>query len=154
MSPEDTWAYIYSRVGDLYGELVYFTSAISGFLYSTEEQITYDINQLNNIGATFGRPSLGTESYVGVQVGDLLWSRITRVHLTVTKNLGIELISASIAQPSVYIAKNPPAFFEAELVQYCSGPKLYTKAEVDIGSFVVEFRGMQDYTGNMRRPAG
>lgn len=147
MSPEDTWAYVYSRVGDLYGELVYFTSAISGFLYSTEEQITYDINQLNNIGATFGRPSLGTESYVGVQVGDLLWSRITQVNLTVTKNLGIELISASIAQPSVYIAKNPPAFFEAELVQYCSGPKLYTKAEVDIGSFVVEFRGMQDYTG-------
>jgi hypothetical protein len=154
MSPEDTWAYIYSRVGDLYGELVYFTSAISGFLYSTEEQITYDINQLNNIGATFGRPSLGTESYVGVQVGDLLWSRITRVHLTVTKNLGIELISASIAQPSVYIAKNPPAFFEAELVQYCSGPKLYTKAEVDIGSFVVEFRGMQDYTGEYAATGG
>lgn len=147
MSQEDAWAYLYSRVGDLYGELVYFTSAISGFLYSTEEQITHDINQLNNIGATFGRPSLGTESYVGVQVGDLLWSRITQVNLTVTKNLGIELISASIAQLSVYIAKNPPAFFEAELVQYCSGPKLYTKAEVDIGSFVVEFRGMQDYTG-------
>ena len=38
MSPEDTWAYLYSRVGDLYGELVYFTSVISGFLYSTEEQ--------------------------------------------------------------------------------------------------------------------
>lgn len=147
MSPEDALAYLYSRVGDLYGELVYFTSVISGFLYSTEEQITHDINQLNNIGATFGRPSLGTESYVGVQVGDLLWSRMTQVNLTVTKNLGIELISASIAQPSVYIAKNPPAFFEAELVQYCSGPKLYTKAEVDIGSFVVEFRGMQDYTG-------
>lgn len=147
MSPEDAWAYIYSRVGDLYGELVYFTSGISGFLYSTEEQITYDINQLNNIGATFGRPSLGTESYVGVQVGDLLWSRITQVNLTVTKNLGIGLFAASIAQLSVYIAKNPPAFFEAELVQYCSGPKLYTKAEVDIGSFVVEFRGMHDYTG-------
>lgn len=147
MSPEDAWAYTYSRVGDLYGELVYFTSAISGFLYSTEEQITHDINQLNNIGATFGRPSLGTESYVGVQVGDLLWSRITQVHLTVTKNLGIELFSTNITQLSVYIAKNPPAFFEAELVQYCSGPKLYTKAEVDIGSFVVEFRGMQDYTG-------
>lgn len=147
MSPGDTLAYVYSRVGDLYGELVYFTSVISGFLYSTEEQITYDINQLNNIGATFGRPSLGTESYVGVQVGDLLWSRMTQVNLTVTKNIGIELFSASIAQPSVYIAKNPPAFFEAELVQYCSGPKLYTKAEVDIGSFVVEFRGMNDYTG-------
>lgn len=147
MSPEDAWAYLYSRVGDLYGELVYFTSAISGFLYSTEEQITHDINQLNNIGATFGRPSLGTESYVGVQVGDLLWSRITHVNLTVTKNLGIELFSTNITQLSVYIAKNPPAFFEAELVQYCSGPKLYTKAEVDIGSFVVEFRGMQDYTG-------
>jgi len=147
MSPEDAWAYIYSRVGDLYGELVFFTSGISGFLYSTEEQITYDINQLNNIGATFGRPSLGTESYVGVQVGDLLWSRITQVNLTVTKNLGIGLFAASIAQLSVYIAKNPPAFFEAELVQYCSGPKLYTKAEVDIGSFVVEFRGMHDYTG-------
>ena len=147
MSQEDAWAYLYSRVGDLYGELVFFTSAISGFLYSTEEQITYDINQLNNIGATFGRPSLGTESYVGVQVGDLLWGRMTHVNLTVTKNLGIGLFSASIAQPSVYIAKNPPAFFEAELVQYCSGPKLYTKAEVDIGSFVVEFRGMQDYTG-------
>lgn len=147
MSPEDAWAYTYSRVGDLYGELVYFTSAISGFLYSTEEQITHDINQLNNIGATFGRPSLGTESYVGVQVGDLLWSRITHVNLTVTKNLGIELFSTNITQLSVYIAKNPPAFFEAELVQYCSGPKLYTKAEVDIGSFVVEFRGMQDYTG-------
>ncbi len=147
MSPGDTLAYVYSRVGDLYGELVFFTSVISGFLYSTEEQITYDINQLNNIGATFGRPSLGTESYVGVQVGDLLWSRMTQVNLTVTKNIGIELFSASIAQPSVYIAKNPPAFFEAELVQYCSGPKLYTKAEVDIGSFVVEFRGMNDYTG-------
>lgn len=147
MSQEDTWAYVYSRVGDLYGELVFFTSVISGFLYSTEEQITYDINQLNNIGATFGRPSLGTESYVGVQVGDLLWSRMTQVNLTVTKIPGIELFSASIAQPSVYIAKNPPAFFEAELVQYCSGPKLYTKAEVDIGSFVVEFRGMHDYTG-------
>ena len=147
MSQEDAWAYLYSRVGDLYGELVYFTSAISGFLYSTEEQITHDINQLNNIGATFGRPSLGTESYVGVQVGDLLWSRITHVNLTVTKNLGIELFSTNITQLSVYIAKNPPAFFEAELVQYCSGPKLYTKAEVDIGSFVVEFRGMQDYTG-------
>ena len=147
MSQEDAWAYFYSRVGDLYGELVYFTSAIRGFLYSTEEQITYDINQLNNIGATFGRPSLGTESYVGVQVGDLVWGRTTHVNLTVTKNLGIELISASIAQPSVYIAKNPPAFFEAELVQYCSGPKLYTKAEVDIGSFVVEFRGMQNYSG-------
>ena len=147
MSQEDAWAYLYSRVGDLYGELVYFTSAISGFLYSTEEQITHDINQLNNIGATFGRPSLGTETYVGVQVGDLLWSRITHVNLTVTKNLGIELFSTNITQLSVYIAKNPPAFFEAELVQYCSGPKLYTKAEVDIGSFVVEFRGMQDYTG-------
>ena len=147
MSQEDAWAYLYSRVGDLYGELVYFTSAISGFLYSTEEQITHDINQLNNIGATFGRPSLGTESYVGVQVGDLLWSRITHVNLTVTKNLGIELFSTNITQLSVYIAKNPPAFFEAELVQYCSGPKLYTKAEVDIGSFVVEFRGMDDYTG-------
>ena len=146
MSQEDAWAYIYSRVGDLYGELVYFTSAISGFLYSTEEQITYDINQLNNIGATFGRPSLGTESYVGVQVGDLLWSRITQVNLTVARNL-VGLFAASIAQLSVYIAKNPPAFFEAELVQYCSGPKLYTKAEVDIGSFVVEFRGMDDYTG-------
>lgn len=151
MSQEDTWAYVYSRVGDLYSELVYFTSVIRGFLYSTEEQITHDINQLNNIGATFGRPSLGTESYVGVQVGDLLWGRMTHVNLTVTKNLGIELISASIAQPSVYIAKNPPAFFEAELVQYCSGPKLYTKAEVDIGSFVVEFRGMQDYTGEYGR---
>jgi len=153
MSQEDTWAYVYSRVGDLYGELVYFTSAIRGFLYSTEEQITHDINQLNNIGATFGRPSLGTESYVGVQVGDLLWGRMTNVNLTVTKNQGIDnpnrlvLISASIAQPSVYVAKNPPAFFEAELVQYCSGPKLYTKAEVDIGSFVVEFRGMQNYSG-------
>ena len=147
MSQEDTWAYVYSRVGDLYGELVYFTSAISGFLYSTEEQITHDINQLNNIGATFGRPSLGTESYVGVQVGDLLWGRMTHVNLTVTKNQGIELFSTNITQLSVYIAKNPPAFFEAELVQYCSGPKLYTKAEVDIGSFVVEFRGMQDYTG-------
>ena len=147
MSQEDAWAYLYSRVGDLYGELVYFTSAISGFLYSTEEQITHDINQLNNIGATFGRPSLGTESYVGVQVGDLLWSRITHVNLTVTKNLGIELFSTNITQLSVYIAKNPPAFFEAELVQYCSGPKLYTKAEVDIGSFVAEFRGMEDYTG-------
>ena len=147
MSQEDAWAYLYSRVGDLYGELVYFTSAISGFLYSTEEQITHDINQLNNIGATFGRPSLGTESYVGVQVGDLLWSRITQVNLTVARGLGVGLFAASIAQLSVYIAKNPPAFFEAELVQYCSGPKLYTKAEVDIGSFVVEFRGMQDYTG-------
>ena len=146
MSQEDAWAYLYSRVGDLYVELVYFTSAISGFLYSTEEQITYDINQLNNIGATFGRPSLGTESYVGVQVGDLLWSRITQVNLTVARNL-VGLFAASIAQLSVYIAKNPPAFFEAELVQYCSGPKLYTKAEVDIGSFVVEFRGMDDYTG-------
>lgn len=146
MSQEDAWAYLYSRVGDLYVELVYFTSAISGFLYSTEEQITYDINQLNNIGATFGRPSLGTESYVGVQVGDLLWSRITQVNLTVARNL-VGLFAAGIAQLSVYIAKNPPAFFEAELVQYCSGPKLYTKAEVDIGSFVVEFRGMDDYTG-------
>jgi len=72
---------------------------------------------------------------------------MTNVNLTVTKNQGIVLISASIAQPSVYVAKNPPAFFEAELVQYCSGPKLYTKAEVDIGSFVVEFRGMQNYSG-------
>lgn len=147
MSQEDAWAYLYSRVGDLYLELVFFTSVISGFLYSTEEQITYDINYLNNIGATFGRPSLGTESYVGVQVGDLLWSRITQVNLTVARGHGIERFSASIEQPSVYIAKNPPTFFEAELVQYCSGPKLYTKAEVDIGSFVVEFRGMDDYTG-------